>query len=424
MWKRVFGNRKLTIKVLLLIILVSFIALVYYPIIPPNLAYAESDEKADSVDPRLVSANTEFAFDIFRELFAEDKTKNIFISPLSISTALTMTYNGAEDTTKSAMGKTLNFGNMTLEEINQAYSDLIESLENVDQRVKLLIGNSVWMKQDFEPIVNRSFLERVEKSFNGEFFTRDFGNPQTVNEINGWVDKRTEGKVIEMVKQLDPELVMLLINAIYFKGDWMTEFNEAQTKKQDFFLLDGNNVTVDMMFTSGNFSYYSGKNCKIARLPYGRDKVAMYIFLPDKDVSFDSFIANLNQTTHDEYMSKLKTVDLDVRLPKFKVEYGVKQLKDVLKKLGMEIAFDRFEANFAGMASTDPNNLYIGFVDHKAVIEVNEKGTEAAAATDVGIVLTARTPGIIVNRPFFYEIRDDRSGSILFMGTTLNPAGP
>ena len=235
-----------------------------------------------------------------------------------------MTYNGAEDTTKSAMGKTLNFGNMTLEEINQAYSDLIESLENVDQRVKLLIGNSVWMKQDFEPIVNRSFLERVEKSFNGEFFTRDFGNPQTVNEINGWVDKRTEGKVIEMVKQLDPELVMLLINAIYFKGDWMMEFTETQTKKQDFFLLDGNNVTVDMMFTSGDFSYYSGKNCQIVRLPYGRDKVAMYIFLPDKDVSFDSFIANLNQTTHDEYMSKLKTVDLDVSLPKFKVEYGVR----------------------------------------------------------------------------------------------------
>jgi serpin B len=390
-------------------------------------AYAASDEKAGSVDARLVSANSKFAFDLFRELSAEDMNKNIFISPLSISTALAMTYNGAEGTTKDAMAETLNFGDMTLEEINQAYADLIESLENVDQSVELLIGNSVWIQNWFEPFVKSSFLERVGASFDGEVFTRDFENLKTISEINGWVDERTEGKVTEIVQQLDPILVMLLINAVYFKGDWKTIFDEAQTQEQDFFLPDGDIVKVDMMTTSGEFSYYSGETCRVARLPYGRDKVAMYIFVPNEGISLDSFIANLNQTSHDEYISKLnREDDLTVSLPKFEVEYGVKRLNSVLKKMGMEIAFDPGAADFTGIASTAPAGLpplYMEYVDHKAVVEVNEKGTEAAAATIAGIGLMSVPTSFVVNRPFFYEIRDDRSGSILFMGEILNPAG-
>jgi serpin B len=402
--------------------------LVYYPKSIQNSAYATSDEKAYSVDPKLVSANTKLAFDIFKKLLIEDMNKNIFISPLSISIALAMTYNGAEGTTKDAMAKTLNFGNMTLEEINQEYSDLIESLENVDQAVKLLIGNSVWMKKEFEPVVKSNFLQDVGTSYDSEVFTRDFGSPQTVNEINGWVDKRTEGKIKEIMQDLSPELVMLLINAIYFKGTWIIEFDKAKTQQQDFFLPEGNTVKVDMMTTAGNFSYYSGENCEIARLPYGRDKVAMYIFLPKEGVSLDSFIASMNQTLHDEYVSRLQPPDdLVVKMPKFEVEYGVKRLNEVLKKLGMEIAFDPVQADFGGIASTISGNLYISYLDHKAVIEVNEEGTEAAAVTTVGIGITSVSPGsppsFVVNRPFYYEIRDDRSGSILFMGEILNPTG-
>jgi serpin B len=408
------------------VILVSYVALVYHPESVQNSAYAASDEKAYSVDTTLVSANTRFAFDLFRDLVAEDTNKNVFISPLSISMALAMTYNGAEGTTKDAMAQTLNFGNMTLEEINHEYSNLMESLKNVDQAVKLLIGNSVWMNKEFEPIVEPSFLERVGTSYDGEMFTRDFGNPQTPSEINGWVDKSTEGKIKDAIPQIDPELVMLLINAIYFKGEWVTRFDEAQTLKQDFFLPQGNTVNVDMMSTSGNFSYYSGENCQVARLPYGRDKIAMYVFLPDEGISLDSFIASLNQTAHDEYVSRLQPIgDLVVKLPKFKVEYGVKSLNSVLKKLGMETAFEPSEANFSGIASIAPQNLYISYVDHKAIVEVNEEGTEAAAVTVVGMGATSvriEPPSFVVNRPFFFEIRDDRSDSILFMGKILNPA--
>ena len=429
MWKRTFGNRKLTIISLALvsIILVSYVTLVYYPKNIQNSAYATSDEKAYSVDPKLVSANTKFAFDLFNKLLTEDINRNIFISPLSISIALAMTYNGAEGTTKDAMAKTLNFGNMTLEDINQGYSDLIGSLENVDQAVRLLIGNSVWMKKEFEPAVKPSFLQNVGTSYDSEMFTRDFGSPQTVNEINSWVNKRTEGKIKEIVKDLSPELVMFLINAIYFKGTWITEFDKTKTLQQDFFLRDGSTVRVDMMTTAGNFSYYSDENCEIARLPYGRDKVAMYIFLPKEGLSLDSFVASLNQTVHDEYVSRLQPAeDLIVKMPKFEVEYGVKRLNSVLSKLGMGIAFDPDQANFSGIASTVSGNLYISYVDHKAVVEVNEEGTEAAAVTNVGIGYTAvpaAPPSFVVNRPFYYEIRDDRSGSVLFMGEILNPVG-
>lgn len=430
MWKRTVRSRKLTVISLALVsvILVSYVTLVYYPESIRNSAYAASDEKAYSVNATLVSANTKFALDLFRELIAEDANKNIFISPLSISMALAMTYNGAEGTTKDAMAKTLNLGNMTLEEINREYSNLIESLKNVDQAVKLLIGNSVWIKQEFEPFVKSSFLQRVGTSYDGETFTRDFGNQQTVNEINGWVDQRTEGKIKQIVQQLSPELVMLLINAIYFKGQWITRFDKTKTQPQDFFLPEGNTVKVDMMSTSGNFSLCSGENCQVARLPYGRDKIAMYVFLPDEGISLDSFIASLNQTAHDEYVRRLQRIpNLIVKLPKFKVEYGAKRLNDALKKLGMEIAFNPDEANFSDIASTAPGNLYISYVDHKAIVEVNEEGTEAAAVTQVGIgwetSIHSYPPSFVVDRPFFFEIRDDRSGSILFMGKIYNPAG-
>jgi serpin B len=388
-----------------------------------NAAYAASDQKAYSVDPALVSANTQFAFNLFQELINEDPDSNIFISPLSISMALAMTYNGAEGATKDAMSNTLCFGNMSLEEVNQAFSNLRESLQNVDQQVKLMIGNSVWMSQSFAPSVYQSFLDRVQSSFDGQTFTRDFNNPQTVEEINNWIDNATNGKIPKMIDQIDPTEVMLLINAIYFKGSWVTSFDPSQTKQQDFFLSPGNSTNVSMMYTSGNFTYYSDDNCQVARLPYGRDKVAMYIFLPNEGTSLDSFIASLNQTTHDAIINKLEPVNnLIVQLPKFTVEYGV-NLNTALENLGMTTAFDPKAANFSGIASITQRNLYISYVDHKAVIEVNEEGTQAAAATVVGVsaAIAHESPTFIVNRPFYFEIRDDRSGSILFMGKIVNP---
>ena len=401
------------------IILVSYFAHVYFSGSVENPVYAASDEEAGSVDKALVSANTMFAFNLFKELVSED-SGNVFISPLSVSMALAMAYNGAESTTKDAMSNTLNFGSMSMDKVNQEFSVLIQSLGNVDQSVNLLIGNSVWIRQEFGPNVNASFVQRVQSSYDGEVFTRDFSSSQTVNEINNWIDTKTNGKIKDAISQLDPQLEMLLINAIYFKGEWVTSFNKNGTRQQDFYVSQGNTMQVDMMQTSGQFEYYSDKNCEVARLPYGRDKVAMYIFLPNQTMSLNSFIANMNQTINDKYISELQSVsNLVVELPKFKVEYNA-NLNDALTKLGMGTAFEG-TANFDGMAP----GLFISSVQHNSFVEVNEEGTEAAGATSVLFSLglsNGPTPMFfIVNRPFFFEIRDDRSGSILFIGAISNP---
>jgi serpin B len=309
-----------------------------------------------------------------------------------------------------------------LEEINQGYLNLIDSLENVDKQVQLGIANSIWIRDSFEPLVKLDFTQRVKEYYESEVFTRDFGNPQTPDEINAWISNKTNENIEKMVDEIDPELVMFLINAIYFKGEWVTSFNESATKKADFFLSDGGTVKVDMMSKKGNFSYYEGEDFKAARFPYGRDKIAMYVFLPNRDITLDSFVESLSQEAWQKYVSGFKLVEgLEVKFPKFKLEYGVKRLNDVLEKLGMGIAFDPFNANFTGIA---PADLFIDYVDHKAVIEVNEKGTVAAAATNVGISLTSAPlsmPTFIVDRPFFFVMRDDRSGTVLFMGKVVDP---
>jgi serpin B len=418
-------KRKVALVTLVILLVFSIGSTVYVYLSPQsqiNDVYALSDEKANIVDKGLVSSNTKFAFNIFKELSIEDKNMNIFISPLSISIALSMTYNGAEGATKDAMARALQLGNMSLEELNEGYLNLIDSLENADKQVQLGIADSIWIRDSFEPLVNQDFTQRIKEYFESEVFSRDFGNLQTIDEINAWISNKTNGKIDKMVDEIDPELVMFLINAIFFKGEWVTSFNESATKEVDFFPSDGSTLKVDMMSTKGNFSYYEGEDFKAARFPYGRDKIAMYVFLPNRDVSLDSFVESLSKESWENYMDGFKLVEgLEVKFPKFKLGYGVKRLNDVLDKLGMGIAFDPFNANFRGIASAD---LFIDYVDHKAVIEVNEKGTVAAAATNVGIGVTSIPtikPTFIVDRPFFFVIRDDRSGTILFMGKVVDP---
>jgi serine protease inhibitor len=417
-------RKRLLIPVVVVLTLIGVSSFIYIPRYTQGLAYAKSDERASSVDDRLVDANTEFSFKIFKELMVEDGGKNIFISSLSISTALAMTYNGAGGSTRTDMADTLEIGYGSLEDVNDGYLSLIESLEGADRQVSLAIGNSVWMEEGFEPRVYPTFIERLGTYYDGEMFARDFGAPETIDDINGWISERTNEKIDKVISEISPEIVMFLINAIYFKGDWLTEFDEAETREGDFFLPDGEVVRPEMMSTSGEFSYYSGEGLKIARLPYGRDKIAMYVFLPDEGGSLESLLEGLNRTTFDDYIGRLSSVDeLKVKLPKFKLEYGTKRLNDALIRLGMGVAFDPNAANFSGIAPIDQGNLYIDFVDHKAFIEVNERGTEAAAATVVGVGLTSAPmeSTFYADRPFFYVIRDDRSGSILFMGSLVNP---
>ena len=253
--------------------------------------------------------------------------------------------------------------------------------------------------------------------------TRQFSDPKTVDEINGWIRNKTNGKIDRMIDEIDPQTVMFLINAIFFKGTWTTKFDASKTSEEDFNLSDNSTVKVDMMYVQDTFSCYLGEDFQAVRLPYGRNKTSMYIFLPNEDVPLESFIEGMNQTLFDDYVERLQPKSkLVVRLPKFKLEYGgepAKRLNDVLTKMGMGQAFTP-DADFDGMTSTDPAGIWIGYVDHKAVVEVNEEGTEAAAAT-VGVQVLGLPPIFAAYKPFFFVIRDDRSSSILFMGKIMNP---
>lgn len=398
------------------------------PVLP--IDYTTSDQKADAVDKSLTDSNRKFAFKIFKELNKEDNDKNIFISPFSISTALAMVYNGAEEETKKAMADALQLDNTEIENINNGYSDLIASLESADAQIKINIANSIWTSKDFEPIVKKDFTDKLKLFYDTELYTKDFGNQQTADDINNWINDKTRGKITKMIDFIDRNLVMFIINAIYFKGDWTTKFKEEYTEKEDFFLSSGQKIKVDMMNAySGNFSYYKGNDFRVGRLPYGRDKIAMYIFLPDEGVSLDSFIESLDEKFDEHIKNTWPEHELEVKLPKFKIEYGKKRINKHLEKLGMQIAFDKWNANFKGIAEPIDKNIYIDYVDHKAVIEVNEEGSEAAAVTVIGIGEATSAPGplpepprLFVTRPFFFVIMDDRSGSILFMGKVVDPS--
>jgi serine protease inhibitor len=393
----------------------------------PSLAYAESDTKAVNVNKSIVAANTGFALRLLTELQREQAGKNIFISPLSVSIALAMTYNGANSSTRDAMGSALGLQD---DAVNSGYSDLIESLSSADSDVSLNIGDSVWIRSGFTPAVSPTFTDTLRKYYGSGVYSRPFDS-STVDEVNSWVDKKTRGKINKILDQIDSDNVMFLINAIYFKGGWIDEFDESATRPVYFNTADaraddavtGSIVKVDMMNNNGSFYYYGDDDVKIARLPYGRDKIAMYVFLPVEDSTLGSLMAGLNEEKLNAYFPKLSKTELELQLPKLKLEYGKVDLKAALTNLGMGIAFDRDTADFGRIADVRPERLYIAFVDHKAVVEVNEEGTEAAAVTNVGISITSiptRTP-FVVDRPYMFVIRDDRSGTILFEGLIRDP---
>jgi len=394
--------------------------------LPPyyqNLAYADSDKLAQTVDKDIVSANTGFSLRILNELQREQKGKNIFISPLSISIALAMAYNGANTTTKEAMAKTLGLEGMSDEKINNGFKDLIESLKNADNSVTLNIGDSTWIRSTFATQVKSGFTKAVESYFGSNVYSRSFDDPKTITEINSWVNTQTKGKISKIIDQIDSDMVMFLINAIYFKGDWIKQFDASLTKPGDFTTADGNFVRTDMMHNDGSYSYYADDKVQVIRLPYGRDKIAMYVFLPKEGVNLDQFLQNLDENELNSYLKQLSASQLELQLPKLQLEYGKVDLKDALVELGMGIAFDRNAADFSGIADVKPENLYIAFVDHKAVIDINEKGSEAAAVTNIGIGVTSvpvRT-SFKVDKPYLFVMRDDRSGSILFMGKITDP---
>jgi len=370
-----------------------------------------------NISEYVVDGSSKFAFDIFKTINSEDYDKNIFISPLSISTALTMTYNGAEGDTKEVMEKALGYTGIDRALVNESYKNLISHLKKVDKDISLNIANSIWIREG--ELINKEFINKNEKNFNAEVSSLDFSNPKSVDTINKWIKDETEGKIEKMLTDpIDPLIVMYLINAIYFKGEWKEPFNPKNTSDSDFHAYDGNTITVEMMSRTGDYEYAKGKDYKAIRLPYGKDKTSMHVILPDEGVDINEFIKNMTSEQWNNIRNSLaKTSGVQLKMPKFELEYGIKSLTESLKALGMEKVFAA-DADFSGIKE----ELFISDVLHKAVIEVNEEGSEAAAATVV--IMPSSAPvepaTFIADRPFIFFITDDITGTILFMGKVLS----
>ena len=382
--------------------------------ISSKVDYGKDDYK------KIVPSHNQLGMDLFSEV-ESDENGNTFISPTSLFMALSMIYNGAEGETKEEIAKVLQVGGMDVVELNKVNASLMSILNSDSNQIQLNVANSIWLNQNYHFQTN--FAQNNRDYFNAKSQEIDINDSQSPKMINDWVKKTTNKKIVNIVNDpLNPDLVAILINAIYFKGDWTYEFDKKQTEKRKFFLDDGTKKDVSLMTLSEELAYMEDENFQAASLPYGDGEMSMKVFLPNEDSSLEEFEKMLTTENWGKWSSEFQEKRGTIKLPKFQMEYQV-QLNETLKKLGMTTAFDQ-GANFSKMIKED-QPLRISNVKQKTFIDVNEEGTEAAAATSVGMEKTsAPIDGpfhMEVNRPFFFTITDDETSTILFMGSISNP---
>lgn len=370
--------------------------------------------KMEKIDQGVIEGNAVFAWDMFKKLSEEEKQKSTFISPFSISTALSMTYQGARGETKEEMKEVLGYQGVNLNKVNETYKNYIRYVTQMDD-VNVNIGNSIWVRDGFA--VKDPFIKTNQNMYSAGVFERDFSDKETVTEINNWINEETNGKIKEMLdRPIKPNVKMFLINAIYFKGDWKNQFKKENTKEEPFHVTKDSSTTVPMMFKQETVQYNKGSDYKAIEMPYGEGNTSMYVVLPKEGTSLDSFISGMTIDKWSHILEGMETQEkVNISFPKFKVEYGTKKLNKSLQSIGMKQAFNN--ADFSGMSDS---GLRINRVLHKAFIEVNEKGSEAAAATVVEMneSASASQPKTLkADRPFLYVIADNKSKSILFLGT-------
>jgi serine protease inhibitor len=369
-------------------------------------------------------AMNDFGLRLLRTL-TDGSGANTIVSPLSVSLALAMTYNGASGATKGAMARTLGLAAINDEEVNRDNRALLDLIQKADPAVQIEIANALWARSGF-PInadflkLNRDFFDATPESLN---FSE---NPQqAASRINDWVKERTRGRIPEIVKDLPRSTVLVLTDAVYFKGRWNVPFDKKETKPRTFHLPDARSITVPMMAQRGDYPYFETDSFQAIRLPYGKDRFAMYVFLPRESTGLPDFLRSLDEQHWNQWVSMLLSRKGQIVLPRFEVTYGHK-LNDALTAMGMGVAFGP-GADFSRICPP-PARLQISDVEHKTYVKVDEEGTEAAAATSVGIVaklVRAIQPfEMIADHPFFFSIVERRSGAMLFAGVVTNPTQP
>jgi serpin B len=366
----------------------------------------------------IVAENNKFALEFFKKVSEFDTATNNMVSPVSLSLALGMAYNGAEGDTKAAFDEVLDYP-ATLTEVNEFNQNLIRKLSSSEDGSVMEIANSMWIHDGFP--VKEDFINLNREYYQAEVANLDFSDPASVDVINNWVSNKTHDKIPTIINEISADMRLFLINALYFNAAWMYEFNKEFTEQGTFIKDNGNEMDVEMMTMTENLNYFKNDLFSSVILPYEKEKFSMVILLPNAGKTTGDVIGAMDHATWTDWMESYDTIDVSVNLPKFKLEYK-NMLNDELIDMGLGIAFSG-AADFSGISDIA---LKIAYVLQKTFIDVNEEGTEAAAVTIIGFENTSMPSGnlpelFIVNRPFVYAIKENVTGSICFMGKVGAP---
>ncbi len=416
-------NKKfLTIVIALLMVAVVTATAIFFlfPYEPKQPPKADDTGSTTQGVQEVVNANNKFAFDLYSEL---DKSAqgNIFYSPYSISAALAMTYEGAKGQTADEMKSVFYFPESNI--LRPNFAGIYNDINKGNNAYELRTGNALWVQQDY-PFLE-DYTSRVEKYYGGKAANLDFvkETEKSRQTINAFIEEQTNNKIKDLIPQnmLNSMTRLVLTNAIYFKGTWEWEFDKSDTREQDFKITPTNIVKTPMMYMDpdkARFNYADIEDLQILELPYKGEEISMLILLPTENL--DAIEPSLTAEKLNEYKSQMKETKLDsISLPKF--EFDTKYfMADTLSNLGMPTAFNANLADFSGM--TGKRDLFISFVIHQAYVKVDEKGTEAAAATAVGMSTSVRLrTDFRADHPFIFIIQEKENGNILFVGRVTDP---
>jgi serine protease inhibitor len=381
-----------------------------------------SNDRVLGSTPVIASSN-DFGFTLFKKV-CEDSSSSVFISPLSVSLAFGMVCNGAGGTTYEAIRNTLGFSDLTMQAINESYRHILDRLPGLDPKTEFTMANSIWYRNGYP--VKDAFLNVNKSYFDAMVRGLDFSAHWAADTINGWVAANTRDRITQIVdKNIDPLTVMFLINTCYFKGAWTDIFDKSETVSRPFFTEANASIPCAMMKRTGLYNYGETGDFQMIELPYGNGSFSMTVLLPAGTKTIDDIVVSLNSSNFAQWVGAMKRDSVVFSFPRLKFEYS-NELSKVLSTLGMKIAFTNGAADFSGI-NNDPN-LHITTVRHKTFVEINEDGTEAAAATSIEMqasICPAPSPHPIksmdVNHPYLVIIRENATQSILFIGKVTDP---